>query len=152
LAVEEQEQLGIHIRPANHADAAALAVLSTQLGYPTSEDEARRRLTQIAGNPENLILVAEQPEGRVIGWLNAYLCQLVESDLHAEIGGLVVDEEYRGSGTGRLLMRHAEQWAREKNCRTVSLRSNIIRERAHEFYQRLGYQIVKTQHAFRKIL
>lgn len=140
------------IRLAVLEDAAALAGLSTQLGYPSSEDEALRRLKQVAGHPENVVFVATLRDGRVVGWLHAYLCHLVESDMCVEIGGLVVDQQHRRSGAGRLLMQQAEQWARSKSCKAVSLRSNIIREGAHAFYRSLGYEIVKTQHAFRKDL
>lgn len=149
---EHHKRSGISIRLATPDDAAAVAGLSTQLGYPTSEDDARRRLSKIVGNLENVVFVATLQDGRVVGWLHAYLCHLVESDMFAEIGGLVVDHEHRRSGAGRLLMAHAEQWAVGKSCGTVRLRSNVIREGAHAFYRSLGYDIVKTQHAFRKDL
>ena len=55
-------------------------------------------------------------------------------------------------GIGKLLMERAEMWAREHGCKIVSLRSNVIRERAHAFYERLGYKHVKTQKSFRKVL
>lgn len=152
MASDDDKSSVVSIRLAALEDAAALAGLSTQLGYATSEDDARRRLIQVAGNPENVVFVAALREGRVVGWLHAYLCHLVESDMYAEIGGLVVDQQHRRSGGGRLLMQHAEQWARSKCCKAVSLRSNIIREGAHAFYPSLGYEIVKTQHAFRKDL
>jgi GNAT superfamily N-acetyltransferase len=148
----DRESSGISVRLAALDDASALAGLSTQLGYATSVDDARRRMTQMAGNPESVVLVATRTDGQVIGWLHAYLCRLVESDLYAEVGGLVVDQQHRRSGAGRLLMQHAELWARGKDCKALSLRSNITRDGAHAFYMRLGYQIVKTQHAFRKAL
>ncbi|HLY60474.1 MAG TPA: GNAT family N-acetyltransferase [Terriglobia bacterium] len=152
MTADQDKSPGIFVRLATIDDAAALAGLSTQLGYPTSEDDARRRMAQISGNPENVVFVVALPDGRVVGWLHAYLCHLVESDLYAEIGGLVVDQQHRRSGAGRLLMQHAEHWARGKSCKTVSLRSNVIREGAHAFYHRLGYEVVKTQSAFRKVL
>ena len=49
-------------------------------------------------------------------------------------------------------MRRAEEWAGEKRCATVTLRSNVIREEAHAFYRSLGFSVYKTQHAFRKTL
>ena len=39
-----------------------------------------------------------------------------------------------------------------KAARPSGLRSNVIRERAHAFYERHGYTHVKTQKAFRKQL
>jgi len=72
------------------------------------------------------------------------------ADLGAEIGGLVVEEGWRGSGIGRRLMQQAEQWAQEQGCWAMHVRSNILRERAHRFYERLGYQSIKTQRVFRR--
>jgi GNAT superfamily N-acetyltransferase len=50
------------------------------------------------------------------------------------------------------LLARAERWAREKGCRAIGLRSNVIRDRAHAFYERHGYKHVKTQKSFRKDL
>jgi GNAT superfamily N-acetyltransferase len=77
---------------------------------------------------------------------------LLVADLYAEVGGLVVDENHRGRGIGRILMQHAEQWARGRGCETVCVRSNVVRERAHVFYQGIGYDNIKTQRMFLKVL
>jgi GNAT superfamily N-acetyltransferase len=74
------------------------------------------------------------------------------ADPQAEVGGLVVDEGYRRRGIGRLLMQQAEQWACEKGCWAVYLRSNVVRKDAHAFYEGIGYSNVKTSLAFRKTL
>ena len=79
-------------------------------------------------------------------------CQGCVRDSQAEIGGLVVDEGLRGRGVGRMLMRQAEVWALAQGCRAIRLRSNIVREGAHSFYERLGYSRLKTQTVFRKPL
>jgi GNAT superfamily N-acetyltransferase len=50
------------------------------------------------------------------------------------------------------LLGRAERWAREKGCRAIGLRSNVIRDRAHVFYERHGYKHTKTQKSFRKDL
>ena len=152
MASESQERSSITVRLATINDAERLSALSTQLGYPSSPNEIERRLKLIAHSTDNVVYVAAQAEGRVVGWVHAYVSRLVESDPTAEIGGLVVDEECRRTGAGRELMRAAERWARERGCKAVTLRSNVVREAAHEFYRSLGYTIVKTQYAFRKVL
>jgi GNAT superfamily N-acetyltransferase len=50
------------------------------------------------------------------------------------------------------LLDAAEKWARGKKCKGMSVRSNVIRDRAHAFYERQGYLHIKTQKAFRKPL
>lgn len=152
MAPEAQERLTITVRQATIDDAECLSELSTQLGYPASRENVERRLRLIERSPDHAVYVTALADGRVIGWLHAYVRRLVESDPTAEIGGLVVDEGCRRSGAGRLLMQHAEQWAREQGCKAVTLRSNVLREAAHGFYQSVGYTIVKTQHAYRKAL
>jgi GNAT superfamily N-acetyltransferase len=56
-----------------------------------------------------------------------------------------VDEQIRSRGVGRLLLEAADRWARSKGCNAISVRSNVIRERAHQFYARNGFEHVKTQ-------
>jgi len=141
----------ITIRPARAEDAGRIAELSGQLGYPAAEEDIRRRLAAIEQDGRGVVYVAEA-DGQAIGWVHVYSAPQLESDPHAEIGGLVVDEAHRGCGVGRLLMQEAEDWAREHGCREVRVRSNVIREQAHIFYERIDYINVKTQKVFRKIL
>lgn len=139
-------------RLASGDDVQRIATLSEQLGYPASAQEIRRRLQQVQQDKDHAVYVAEQADGRVVGWVHVYLRLLLVADLQAEIGGLVVDEECRQAGIGQLLMQRAEQWARDMGCQTVGLRSNVIRREAHLFYERIGYTNYKTSRVFRKIL
>lgn len=149
---QTDNRLKATIRAARVEDAEPIAGLCEQLGYPACREEVERRLRLIREDRDHALLVAECAEGCVVGWLHVYLCKLVESDPAAEIGGLVVDEGARRCGVGRLLMLHAEQWARQKGCAVLTLRSNIVRKHARAFYERIGYSTVKTQFAFRKFL
>lgn len=62
----------------------------------------------------------------------------------AEIGRVVVLEQYRGRGLGKLLMQEAEKWLRELGFSRVSVES---REVAVKFYEKLGYQTAGTPKA-----
>jgi GNAT superfamily N-acetyltransferase len=138
------------IRRARKDDAAIIAELSGQLGYPSTKRKIESRLQRVLPDPAHALFVAELPGGKIGGWLHVFSYLVVESDARAEVAGLVVDSALRGSGIGRLLLQQAEHWAREKGYTAVSLRSNIVRHDAHAFYQKLGYKIPKTQHVFRK--
>ncbi len=140
------------IRPAAAEDADQLAPLCDQLGYPSTPQDVTRRLARILDNEGHAIFVATDRKGTIIGWVHVYLRHLIEEDLSAEVGGLVVEEEHRLHGAGRLLMQRAEDWARQHGCRYVTVRSNILRTAAHQFYERLGYLRIKTQLAYRKLL
>jgi len=41
------------------------------------------------------------------------------------------------------LLAAAEDWARKHGCKEMSVRSNVIRERAHKFYERNAYEHYK---------
>jgi GNAT superfamily N-acetyltransferase len=68
------------------------------------------------------------------------------------LNGLIVAEGHRSLGAGARLLEAAESWARKHDCPSMSVRSNVVRERAHDFYLRRGYEHYKTQKAFRKNL
>jgi GNAT superfamily N-acetyltransferase len=76
----------------------------------------------------------------------------LEVERRAEVNGLVVDEKVRSRGAGSKLLEAGEKCARKMGCAGMSVRSNVIRDRAHAFYLRKGYEHYKTQKAFRKAL
>jgi GNAT superfamily N-acetyltransferase len=142
----------LKIRRARSSDSARLAALCTELGYPATASEMKARLSRVKPAADNAVFVAESREGEVIGWLHVSVSQLLEVPLRAEVNGLVVAEGQRSKGAGAKLLDSAEDWARKKKCSNMSVRSNVIRERAHAFYERHGYEHYKTQKAFRKPL
>jgi len=142
----------VKIRRAKPADAARIAVLSGQLGYPTTTREMSARLRQALKERNGACFVAETREHGVIGWVHVSVTPLLEVERRAEVNGLVVDEPVRSHGAGWLLLEAAERWARNSGCAAMSVRSNVIRNRAHRFYGRHGYEHYKTQKAFLKKL
>jgi GNAT superfamily N-acetyltransferase len=143
---------GLKIRRAKSADAPQLAVLSGQLGYPVTTAQMCKRLRGIQPASQNAVFVAESAKDGVVGWLHVSREALLECDVRAEVNGLVVAEGQRSLGAGARLLAAAEDWARKHGCKSMSVRSNVIRERAHQFYERNGYEHYKTQKSFRKPL
>jgi GNAT superfamily N-acetyltransferase len=134
------------------SDAAAVADLCSQLGYPATAAEMERRIGPLLERDDHALLVATVDGEWVIGWVHVCAVTLLEIDPLAEIWGLVVDAEERGRGVGARLMAAAEAWARDGGLKVMGLRSRRQREEAHRFYERLGYEIVKTSYTFRKTL
>ena len=139
------------IRLASEQDSSQLARLAGQLGYPSSTEQVTTRLARIQTQPDQAIFVAEV-EGQIAGWVHVFASPTVESDLYVEIGGLVVEENQRGQGVGKALMVQAETWSRELGIHEVRLRSNIIRQEAHQFYEAIGYKKIKSQFTFQKTI
>jgi GNAT superfamily N-acetyltransferase len=142
----------LKIRRAKSGDAPRIAELSGQLGYPTTAAQMRERLRGIKPASQHVVFIAESAKEGVIGWLNVSRQPLLEVEIRAEVNGLVVAEGKRSLGAGARLLAAAEDWARKHGCKSMSVRSNVIRERAHKFYERNGYQHYKTQKSFRKPL
>ena len=66
--------------------------------------------------------------------------------------GVCTESPSTSTGVGAALLAVAEDWARAQGFSTMRLRSNVIRERAHRFYEREGYRRIKSQAVFRKPL
>ena len=141
------------IRTPEPADYARLAELAGELGYPSTAEDIARRLARLADiSPQHTVFVAQRAGEPIAGWICMAVQGTIESDAHAEITGFVVGSELRSQGVGEQLLARAEAWARERGVTSVRLRSNVIRDRAHAFYLREGYENYKTQKAFRKPL
>ena len=140
----------VAIRPARTSDAEALAGLSGQLGYAGTAEEMRARL-EVMEAAGSVVYVAET-DGGVVGWIALRGDVSLEAGPLAEISGLVVDETCRGRGIGAELTAEGERWARERGYPRIRVRSRVARERAHRFYERLGYRERKTQKVLDKTL
>jgi len=139
------------IRRAQTSDAAEMARLSGELGYPMSADEMRARLGQLLPDAHHFIAVAyDAGDERLLGWMHVEHRTSLDAGDRAELMGLVVDGSVRRRGTGRALVDAAERWAQSQGLTAVTVRSNVTRELSHPFYEALGYVREKTQHVYRK--
>ncbi|MEV4198278.1 GNAT family N-acetyltransferase [Micromonospora globbae] len=141
------------LRPVRREDAARLAVLLTQLGYPTEEPEAAARL-RYWGDDAAGVLIGADVGGELAGVAALHVAPLLElTGRWARLVVLVVDEEHRGKGIGRRLVEAAESRAAELGCRRMEVTSSRQRGDAHRLYRRLGYEDVCARSArFLKLL
>jgi GNAT superfamily N-acetyltransferase/heme-degrading monooxygenase HmoA len=151
VLVAHERELGT-LRSATPADADAVAAMAGELGYPTEPEVMRQRLEIVGSEPDELVLVAETVDRRPVGWVHVFSAIRLESAPYAEIGGLVVTESARNSGMGHALLTAAEAWARDRKLADMRIRSNVLRERAHRFYARCGYESPKSQKVLVKVL
>lgn len=140
------------IRVANQGDAASIAALTTQLGYPATTADMRPRLAFALASALDAVYVAEGPGSAIEGWVHVIERRLLETPPFCEIMGLVVDESARGCGVGAALVQAAERWAIGRGIASMRVRSNLVRERAHAFYRDHGYEEAKRQAVFNKRL
>jgi GNAT superfamily N-acetyltransferase len=127
------------VRTITSSDVPAATTLIDQLGYPMPEQEIARRLTAVLANPEHRVWVYEDA-GKVVGLLHAFFRPALDKPPEVMVQALVTDTTQRSKGVGEALMQVAETWAREQGCQSVALYSRVDRDRAHRFYERLGYE------------
>lgn len=128
------------IREATRNDAAALAHLMDELGYPTSAEEMAERFEAIKKDVSYGTLVAERG-GEIVGMGGVTLGRSFGFDgVYASLVALVVDSRCRGEGIGRALLGACEKWARSRSAHKIMLNSGKHRNEAHEFYRGVGYE------------
>ncbi len=135
------------IRFAEMDDARAIADLCVQWGYQSTKEKMLRCLQDIRNNSDHVIYVLLNDD-QVIGWIHGIYSLRIESDPFVEIGGLVVDNNFRRQGSGKLLVDKIIEWSRFRNCYMIRVRCNITRKEANAFYGKIGFKEIKQQKVY----
>ncbi|WP_246271831.1 GNAT family N-acetyltransferase [Amycolatopsis acididurans] len=101
----------------------------------------RAAFERIAADPGQLLVVAEAG-GEIVGTMQlSFIPGLSHRGaVRAQIEAVRVRADRRGGGFGATMIKWAIEEARNRGCAVVQLTSNVSRERAHAFYQRLGFE------------
>jgi N-acetylglutamate synthase-like GNAT family acetyltransferase len=127
------------LRRATEADAGPVALLLTELGYPSIEAGALDRLSRSLSSSTSCCLVA-QAAGEVVGLMCAELVPYFPTGTTiCRVTALVVNSDRRSHGVGEILLAAAADFAREHHCSGLEVTSAERRVDAHRFYQRLGF-------------
>jgi len=135
----------VRMRPATEADLPAVLDLYAQPaldnGSVLSLNEARRILARFAEYPDYTLYVAEHG-GRIVG---TFALLVMDNIGHLGTPSAIVEDvavapEFQGAGIGRIMMDFARDVSREKRAYKLMLSSNAKRERAHAFYESLGFE------------
>jgi ribosomal protein S18 acetylase RimI-like enzyme len=132
------------VREANVEDAAEICGLARELAEtvgdePPTEKATRARLEELLDESRVRVLVAEDEAGIVGGvsfWIKP---DLAHGDTVVEVPLLVVAEDHRRTGVGKLLMEEVRNVASDNGASQIELvatRSNVT---AREFYRSLGF-------------
>ena len=127
------------LRIAAVADADDVARLLSELGYPCEIDEAIERISVIADNDRQALVVARR-EGAVVGLIALdFMYYLPLGTTTCRVTALVVSTASQGHGLGRLLLRDAERRARIGGAARLEATSASHRTEAHAFYRACGF-------------
>ena len=135
----------INIRSARLEDLNALSELLD--GYrqfyqqPSDSEAARNFLRQRFGQADSRILVSENGEGTLTGFVQLFPgLSTVGLNARWTLNDLFVLPDCRDKGTGRALMEAASQLAREHGVARLILMTQVENERAQHLYESLGWQ------------
>lgn len=138
-------------RHAASDDAAALAPLLGELGYPISHDRLSIRLKNVLSDSRNAVFVAVAGD-MIYGLAHVCVSDRLLSEPDAEILALVVSESVRRRGIATQLVQLCTQWVQSQDQNRVRVRCNTKRLEAHQFYARLGYRASKDQRVFERAM
>jgi aminoglycoside 6'-N-acetyltransferase I len=132
------------IRQLRETDLPEWFRLRNLLWDELSEAEHKAEMLDIyEHNDSQLVLVAENERGRLVGFLEASIRPFVE-DCHTDhvgyLEGWFVEPGFRRSGIGRDLVRAAERWARKKGCTEMASDAEIGNDLSLAAHLKLGYE------------
>jgi GNAT superfamily N-acetyltransferase len=128
----------MQIREATRSDSAAIAMLLSQLGYPSTEAAVASKIQQL-DHPDAQVLVAVD-DADVLGFVALnFIPQLALAGDFCRISYFCVREAARGQGIGTALEAKVCSLARARGCDRIEVHCHARRKLAHRFYSRQGY-------------
>lgn len=129
----------IDVRPADPGDSVVVQELLGQLGYAFAVEEVRARLDLFAKQPADPVLLATEGD-RGVGLIALHWTFMLHHGKPvARITALVVHDDARGKGIGRILVDAGAALARQAGCDLMELTTALHRTNAQAFYQALGF-------------
>jgi GNAT superfamily N-acetyltransferase len=135
----------VAIREAVIEDLSSIVELYKQPDMDNGEvlsiEQAEVIFKRISAYPNYKIYVAVD-DGKIIG---TFALAIMDNLAHMGatsglIEDVVVKTDWQGKGIGKQMMKHAMESCRVQGCYKVALSSNLKREKAHHFYESLGFK------------
>jgi len=103
-------------------------------------EEQRERIKSILARDNQTILVAQDQQGQMTGYLSAIGgdCNRNRHTAYLVIGIL---QGFAGQGIGTKLFAQVEKWARTHDVHRLELTVMVHNERAVKLYQKMGFEI-----------
>lgn len=143
--MSESMRMGLQMRQATAADLPSVLALYAQPamdnGNVMTIAQAEPLFAQFSHYPNYRLFVACENDAIVGTFALLVMHNLAHQGTpSAIVEDVVVSEAHQSQGIGRDMMQHAMALAREAGCYKLVLSSNQKRERAHAFYESLGFQ------------
>ncbi|MBW4675647.1 MAG: GNAT family N-acetyltransferase [Desmonostoc geniculatum HA4340-LM1] len=136
--------MSLDIRVASRDDLPLLVQLYAQMDgeSPLLMNSAEEIWNAIAEVPNYHIYLAFQNQEPVGTFSLLFVPTMMHRGYHkfAVLDAVTVIPTVRGQGIGTQMMKAALKLSAEAGCYKVTLSSNLKRDRAHQFYQALGFE------------
>lgn len=138
-------------RKARKEDATDIAEMTEKLVGNAADLKKLEDTLEMLSKKEEYYVVTAYCDGKVIGMSQGMVCHDICEDCRnfLVIENVFIQEEYRGQHIAEGIFNELEKWGRLHNCYYAILVSGNERERAHGFYQKIGYE---KEGGFRKYL
>jgi GNAT superfamily N-acetyltransferase len=134
----------INIRLARLEDVPAILQIYAQPDFDNgkilTQKEAEKIFLKQQQYPDYEVFVAEI-DNEIIG---TFALLIMENMAHQGTSSAIVEDvgvlpNFQNQGIGKQMMEFAMQKAKEKGCYKLVLSSNLKRQKAHQFYESLGF-------------
>ena len=133
------------IEPATEADLDELsemlgALFSQESDFRPDKDKQLRGLRLIFEQPSRGRVFVLRRDGMIVGMINLlFTISTAEGGFVVLLEDLVVHKEHQGHGYGAMLLKHAVEFARQKNFLRITLLTDRPENMAQEFFRRHGF-------------
>ncbi|MFC6267159.1 GNAT family N-acetyltransferase [Frigoriflavimonas asaccharolytica] len=81
-------------------------------------------------------------EEKLVGISSAWTTVRLYSGKQLEVDNVIIDNAQQSKGLGKKFFEFIENWARERNYKTIELNTYVQNAKSHKFYFNLGYNIL----------
>jgi len=114
-----------------------LPLLQKLEDYSVPEEVSKERLLEMVH--QNYECVGIYDLDRLIGICGLWFQTRHYAGRSTEVDHVIIDDDYRNQGIGKLLMEYVYDYAREKSCNWVELNTYVHNFPSHKFYYNQGF-------------
>jgi ribosomal protein S18 acetylase RimI-like enzyme len=151
-------QMDVTIREAKETDRQLVRKYTVETAWTTFSESERKELDKeketrhilevfdkLSKRETDRIFVAEDESHAFLG----YLCigegtNMMTGLKHGYIYDIFVKEEFRGMGIGKILLKKAESYCREKRYSRILLKVSVSNQAAMRLYSEMGFKAEQT--------
>lgn len=142
-----ETKIKIQIIPSSNI-LSILPLLQKIEEYTIPEEVSKERILEMS--EQNYECLGVYDRDILIGICGMWFQTRHYSGRSLEVDHVIVDDEYRGKGIGKMLMEYVYEYARSKSCNWVELNTYVHNFPSHKFYYNQGF-VAKGYHFIKEL-